>query len=75
MAKTDLKPLIDHAIGALGDLSGDIGGFRQQLHSIKSKKTWSEAELTALRKSLQHMASLCSSTLEQWEEETRVQIP
>lgn len=73
--KANLKPLIDHAIGALGDLTGELAMFRMKLHSIKKKNVWTEEELKNLRISLGHLANLCGKTVDTWEEETGVKIP
>lgn len=73
--QANLKPLIDHAIGALGDLSGEISLYRQKLHKVKDKKQWSTAELEALRQSLEFIATLCGSSVEKWEETVGVNIP
>lgn len=71
----NLKPLIDHAIGALGDLSGEMAMWRQRLHQIKKKTEWTEDEIRSLRAFLENVAAMCSSKLEEWEEITHVKIP
>lgn len=73
--QANLKPLIDHAIGALGDMSGEISLYRQNLHKVKSKTRWTAEELDALRQSINFIATLCGSSVEEWEEAVGVSIP
>lgn len=73
--KANLKPLIDHAIGALGDLHGEIGIYRSELRGIKKKHEWTQKEFEALRTILKIISGLCGQTVEQWEEAAGVSIP
>ena len=75
MAQLNLRPLIDHAIGSLGDFSGDIGGWRTDLSKIRLKRKWTNTELFMLQKSLEMLAKVCGRSLKDWEEETGVKIP
>lgn len=69
------KPLIELAIGSLGDLSGDLGYIRHQLTEMKNKEIWTKRELDLLKKSLTQVASMFNKTIEEWEEQTDVRLP
>jgi hypothetical protein len=70
-----VTPLIDHAIGALGDFSGDIGTIRRRLSSVRTKTIWSEADLAQLKESLLGVATLCHHDYEEWERLSNVKLP
>ena len=73
--KVAVRPLVELAIGCLGDLSGDLGFIRRQLSGMKDKEIWTRAEIEILKSSLKSIASMCNKTIEDWEEETDVRLP
>lgn len=71
----DVKTLIDHAIGVLGDFSGDIGVLRRKLYNMRSKDIWEEDDLKTLKKSLVGVAELCHHDYSEWERVCNVKLP
>ena len=71
----NVKLLIDHAIGVLGDFSGDIGTLRRKLYNMRGKDYWNEADLKVLKESLVGVANLCHHDYSDWERICNVKLP